>query len=259
MSRNSRKTHRNSRNNHNTNSGADTTKPSRVNKGRREVVEAEDEFDFEATPIKCKPLTGKTPNQRSLMNAIENNDLIFAWGPAGTGKTYIPIAMAADMLKVGEIERIIITRPVVDAGEKLGYLPGDLNEKFSVYIDPHLEIFYERLGKSFTQYLIKRGKIVGKPLAYMRGSTFNDAFVVFDEVQNASPLQVELLLTRIGMGTKTVVCGDLRQKDISGASGLADALAKLQDVPGTSFVEFTMDDCVRSSLVRHIIKAYNQG
>ena len=255
MSRNSRKTHRNSRNNHNTNSGADTTKPSRVNKGRREVVEAEDEFDFEM--LYHPPIRGMNAKQQEYINAINESELIFGTGAAGTGKTWIATAMAADMLRDKHIDRIILTRPMVEAGEKMGALPGEKEDKFAPYVEPFLDVFYERLGKSFTHYLIKRGAIVGYPIAFMRSKTFKNAWIICDEAQNTTPSQQELLLTRIGNGTKTIICGDRKQKDISTQSGLVDAANRLKHLSEVRVIEFGIEDCVRSGLVKKILRCYD--
>jgi phosphate starvation-inducible protein PhoH and related proteins len=223
---------------------------------RSEVVENPDRQLVEVIHL-VKPLVGRTANQREFMRSITENELSFGTGCAGTGKTYLAASIAAELLKDKTYTQIILTRPAVEAGEKLGFLPGLKEEKFAPYIEPFLDVFNERLGKSFTKYLVEHGHIQGKPLAYMRSKTFKDAFVILDEAQNCTPVQMELLLTRIGDNCKVVVCGDTRQKDIPGYSGLSDALSRLQNIAGIGMVEFGVEDCVRSILCKKIVKAYS--
>lgn len=205
-----------------------------------------------------KPLEAQTDNQARYMKAIGTQQLIFGVGPAGTGKTYIAGAMAAMALEDGTADRIIITRPAVEAGEKLGFLPGELEEKFGPYIAAFMGVLNERLGKGKVEYLLKTEKIIASPLAYMRGLTFKNAFIIMDEAQNATPVQMKLFLTRIGNDTTVVVNGDTDQVDIVGPSGLTDAIKKVAFIPSVSVVQFGLDDVVRSSLCSEIVRAYAQ-
>ncbi len=203
------------------------------------------------------PLEPRTKSQKQYMCAIKNHCLTFGIGPAGTGKSYCATAMAAEALAAGRIERIILTRPAVEAGEQLGHLPGDLNEKFSVYIDPFRDILVERLGKGAVDYNLRHGRIVAAPLAFMRGKTFgDDAFVILDEAQNTSIAQMKMFLTRIGEDCKVVVNGDINQSDIRGQNGLADAIYRLQGLASVKIHEFERSDIVRSGLVRQVIDRY---
>lgn len=203
------------------------------------------------------PLKPRTAAQKRYISAIRNNMLTFGIGPAGTGKSYCAGALAADALESGQIERIIITRPAVEAGENLGFLPGDLDEKFAAYIDAFRDILNERLGAGTVNYCLRHGRIVAAPLAYMRGKTFKeDTFVILDEAQNTSPSQMKMFLTRIGDDCKVVVNGDIRQSDIKGANGLADAIERVSGLPGVHVHEFERHDIVRSGLVRDLMDRY---
>ena len=204
----------------------------------------------------AEPLVAKTENQRRYINAIKNFELVFGTGPAGTGKTYIACAIAAEMLESKLIEQIILTRPAQEAGEEFGALPGTLDEKYEPYLAPVRSVFEERLGKSYFEYLLKVGKIKAVPLAFMRGMTFNDSFVILDEAQNTTTKQMKMFLTRLGMNCKTVIDGDAEQVDISAASGLTDSIARIGYIPSVKVIQFEDDDIVRSGLVREIIKAY---
>jgi len=210
------------------------------------------------TPSSARePLQARTRSQKKYMCAIKSNCLTFGIGPAGTGKSYCATAMAAEALANGRIERIILTRPAVEAGEQLGHLPGDLEEKFSVYIDPFRDILNERLGKGAVEYNLRHGRIVAAPLAFMRGKTFGaDTFVILDEAQNTSIAQMKMFLTRIGEDSKVVVNGDVKQSDIRGSNGLADAVERLKGLPAVCIHEFERDDIVRSGLVRALIDRY---
>jgi phosphate starvation-inducible PhoH-like protein len=203
------------------------------------------------------PLSAQTPAQQEYINAIRNNCLTFGIGPAGTGKSYCAGALAAEALESGRIERIILTRPAVEAGENLGFLPGEVEEKYAVYIDAFRDILNERLGSGVVDYCLRHGRIIGAPLAYMRGKTFsNNTFVILDEAQNTTPAQMKMFLTRIGEHAKVVVNGDIRQSDLRGANGLEDAIGKVQGLPGVHVHEFHRADIVRSGLVRSILDRY---
>ena len=173
----------------------------------------------------ASPITPFNETQKRYINAIKNFIITIASGPAGTGKTWLSTAIAAQMLKNGNIDKIITTRPAVEAGENLGFLPGEIEEKYAPYLTPVIHTLHERLGKGFTEYCLKVGKIEPLPLAYARGITFKNAFVLLDEAQNVTPTQMKMFLTRIGENCKIVVDGDLEQKDINGKSGLEDAIS----------------------------------
>ncbi len=203
------------------------------------------------------PLKPRTAAQKRYINAIKNHNLTFGVGPAGTGKSYCAGALAADSLESGAIERIIITRPAVEAGENLGFLPGDLDEKFAAYIDAFRDILNERLGAGTVNYCLRHGRIVAAPLAYMRGKTFKqDTFVILDEAQNTTPNQMKMFLTRIGEDCRVVVNGDIRQSDIQGPNGLQDAIERVEGLPGVHVHEFERYDIVRSGLVRDLMDRY---
>jgi phosphate starvation-inducible PhoH-like protein len=203
-----------------------------------------------------KPLRALTEAQGHYLTSITNNIITFAIGPAGTGKTYISGGYASDQLKEGNVEQIIITRPGVEAGKDWGALPGELEDKFAPFFEPFMDVLNERLGKSQTEYYMKRGVIQAKPLEFMRGKTFKNAIVILDEAQNTTPEQMKLFLTRIGENCKVIIDGDIAQKDIRGKSGLEDAINRLKGIPSIRVVEFEVDDIVRSGIVRDIIEAY---
>jgi phosphate starvation-inducible protein PhoH and related proteins len=203
------------------------------------------------------PLEARTAAQLCYINAIKNHSLTFGIGPAGTGKSYCAGALAAEALESGRIERIILTRPAVEAGEQLGFLPGELEDKYAVYIEAFRDILNERLGRGVVDYCLRHGRIVGAPLAYMRGKTFsNNTFVILDEAQNTTPAQMKMFLTRIGENAKVVINGDIRQSDIRGPNGLEDAIGRLGGLPGVHVHSFERADIVRSGLVRHILDRY---
>jgi phosphate starvation-inducible PhoH-like protein len=206
------------------------------------------------------PLQAQTPAQQCYINAIKSHCLTFGIGPAGTGKSYCAGALAAEALESGRIERIILTRPAVEAGEQLGFLPGEVEDKYAVYIDAFRDILNERLGRGVVDYCLRHGRIVGAPLAYMRGKTFNNnTFVILDEAQNTTPAQMKMFLTRIGENSKVVINGDIRQSDIRGPNGLQDAIEKVRGLPGVHIHSFERADIVRSGLVKHILDRYEPG
>lgn len=208
-------------------------------------------------PRSPQPLRAKTKAQQEYIHAINSHSLTFGIGPAGTGKSYCAGALAAEALESGRIERIILTRPAVEAGEHLGFLPGELDAKFSVYIDAFRDILNERLGAGTVDYCLRHGRIVAAPLAYMRGKTFNSkTFVILDEAQNTTPAQMKMFLTRIGEDCKVVINGDINQSDIRGPNGLADAINRLDGLSTVYVHEFAREDIVRSGLVRDIIDRY---
>ncbi|WP_066367869.1 PhoH family protein [Neobacillus fumarioli] len=210
--------------------------------------------------VKGKTIRVKTLGQRQYVMAIKKDDLVFGIGPAGTGKTYLAVVMAVNALKNGQVNKIILTRPAVEAGESLGFLPGDLKEKVDPYLRPLYDALHDVLGAEHTQRLIERGTIEIAPLAYMRGRTLDDAFVILDEAQNTTHAQMKMFLTRLGFGSKMVITGDQTQIDLpKGAkSGLVEAENILQNVSGISFVYLQQSDVVRHPLVARIIEAYEK-
>ena len=205
--------------------------------------------------VKCKTL-----GQKAYVDAIKQNTCTFAVGPAGTGKTYLAIAMAVVAMKNKEIERIILTRPAVEAGEKLGFLPGDLAQKVDPYLRPLYDALHDMLGLEAYQRLVERGAIEVAPLAYMRGRTLNDAFIILDEAQNTTSEQMKMFLTRMGMGSRMVITGDVTQIDlpIGKKSGLVEALEVLKGVENIGIVKLTHRDVVRHELVQAIVRAYER-
>jgi phosphate starvation-inducible PhoH-like protein len=200
----------------------------------------------------------KNYGQRQYVNAIKHNDVTFGVGPAGTGKTYLAVVMAIASLKRGDVEKIILTRPAVEAGESLGFLPGDLKDKVDPYLRPIYDALYAILGAEHTNRLMERGVIEIAPLAYMRGRTLDGAFVILDEAQNTTNAQMKMFLTRLGFGSKMIVNGDVTQIDLpsNSRSGLVQAMGILKDVNHIEFVQFTADDVVRHPVVAAIINAY---
>ncbi|MDY0961405.1 PhoH family protein [Massilia sp. CFBP9026] len=205
-------------------------------------------------------LRGRTPHQIQYLNAVLNHDISFGIGPAGTGKTYLAVACAVDALERDAVKRIILTRPAVEAGERLGFLPGDLAQKVDPYLRPLYDALYDLLGFDRTQKLFEKQVIEIAPLAYMRGRTLNHAFVILDEAQNTTVEQMKMFLTRIGFGSKAVVTGDVTQVDLhkTQRSGLVDAMHVLKDVRGIEFTQFSSADVVRHPLVARIIDAYDK-
>jgi phosphate starvation-inducible PhoH-like protein len=206
-----------------------------------------------------RPVAPQTPGQREYVRAIQQYDLTFCIGPAGTGKTYLAMAMAVAALRDSRVARIILTRPIVEAGEALGFLPGDIMEKVDPYLRPLQDALHDIMGAERFRRAMERGTIEVIPLAYMRGRTLNDAFIVLDEAQNATPGQVKMALTRLGFGSKMVVTGDPTQVDLPRGQlcGLTHAMQVLEGVQGVARVELTAEDIVRHDLVQRIVAAYD--
>jgi phosphate starvation-inducible protein PhoH and related proteins len=207
-----------------------------------------------------KVIRPKTLNQKLYLDAIRKNTVVFGIGPAGTGKTYLAMALAVAALQAGSVNRLVLTRPAVEAGERLGFLPGDMAAKVDPYLRPLYDALFDMLGPDETQRFIERGTIEIAPLAYMRGRTLNDAFVVLDEAQNTSPEQMKMFLTRLGFNSKMVITGDVTQVDLppGKASGLRKVRDILTDIPGVSFVTLSADDVVRNRIVATIVEAYRR-
>lgn len=207
-----------------------------------------------------KHVRPKTHGQKVYVDAVRDNTMIFGIGPAGTGKTYLAMACAIEALQSGSVRRIILTRPAVEAGERLGFLPGDLTAKVDPYLRPLYDALYEMLGPEETAQFMERGTIEIAPLAYMRGRTLNDAFVVLDEAQNTSPEQMKMFLTRLGFNSKMIVTGDVTQVDLDDGrrSGLRTIQRVLRNINGIAFIELTGDDVVRHRIVAAIVEAYRR-
>jgi len=232
------------------------------------LVEKEKEIDFKRlakekieVSVQGGLVTPKTKGQIEYIEAIKNNDLVFCIGPAGTGKTYLAIAMAVNALKKGLVRRIILTRPAVEAGENLGFLPGDMVEKVLPYLRPLYDALYDMMEPDKVEQYSEQGIIEVAPLAFMRGRTLNEAFVILDEAQNARPDQMKMFLTRMGFDSKVVVIGDVTQSDLPSPdnNGLAEADRVLNKVPDIKFIYLTSEDTVRHELVQKIIEAYAQN
>jgi phosphate starvation-inducible PhoH-like protein len=204
-------------------------------------------------------ITPKSVNQRKYLDAIEQFDIVFGVGPAGTGKTYLAMAQAVNYLVTKKVSRIILARPAVEAGEKLGFLPGDIAEKVNPYLRPLYDALYDMMDTEKATRLVERGVIEVAPIAFMRGRTLNDAFVILDEAQNTTSMQMKMFLTRLGFGSKAVVTGDITQIDLPTGrmSGLVEALKVVKDVEGIAFTYFDERDVVRHKLVQQIVKAYD--
>ncbi|KAB7708732.1 AAA family ATPase [Bacillus aerolatus] len=234
-----------------------------VQMAKRGTIEYLDElYDQEITKnAKGKSIRIKTLGQQEYVTAIRKRDLVFGIGPAGTGKTYLAVVMAVHALKTGQVKRIVLTRPAVEAGESLGFLPGDLKEKVDPYLRPLYDALHDVLGTEHTQRLIERGTIEVAPLAYMRGRTLDDAFVILDEAQNTTKAQMKMFLTRLGFGSKMVITGDRTQIDLpKGAqSGIISAEQILNRVSSVSFIYLEQSDVVRHPLVARIIQAYEEA
>ncbi|MDE5812070.1 MAG: PhoH family protein [Muribaculaceae bacterium] len=210
--------------------------------------------------VNGKPITGRNPNQQRMVEAFAKNDLTFALGPAGTGKTYIAIALAVRALKNREAKKIILSRPAVEAGEKLGFLPGDMKDKIDPYLQPLYDALEDMVPPAKLKEYMESNVIQIAPLAFMRGRTLSDAVIVLDEAQNTTTHQIKMFLTRLGMGAKMIITGDTSQIDLprSVQSGLVQALRILKDVPGIGRIEFGKKDIVRHPLVQRIVEAYDR-
>ena len=220
-----------------------------------EIMQGVIAITYRGRQIKCKTL-----GQQKYIDAIKKNTCVFAVGPAGTGKTYLAIAMAVVALKNKDIERIILTRPAVEAGEKLGFLPGDLQQKVDPYLRPLYDALNDMMGPEGYQRLMERGALEVAPLAYMRGRTLNDAFIILDEAQNTTSEQMKMFLTRMGMGSKMIITGDITQIDLPAGkrSGLVEALEVLRGVPDIGIATLSHKDVVRHELVQAIVRAYEK-
>ena len=218
----------------------------------------EDDKEIICHTLSGRPIKPKTFGQKEYVNAIDNNMIIFGCGPAGTGKTYLAMAKAITAFKKGEVERIILTRPAIEAGEKLGFLPGDLQSKIDPYLRPLYDALYEILGAESFQKNMEKGLIEVAPLAYMRGRTLDNAFIVLDEAQNTTQSQMKMFLTRIGFGSKAIITGDQSQKDLASGtvSGLDTALRVVRNIEGIKVCNLTSKDVVRHPLVQKIVEAY---
>ncbi len=208
-----------------------------------------------------KPIGPKTTGQKEYVEAIRKHDIVFGIGPAGTGKTYLAMACAVEALKKQEVRRIILTRPAIEAGESLGFLPGDLQAKISPYLRPLYDALYDMMEPARIENYIETGIIEVAPLAYMRGRTLNDAFIILDEAQNCTAEQMKMFLTRLGFDSKAVITGDMTQSDLPGAKpiGLLQAQDILKEIEGIKFIYFSGSDVVRHSLVQRIIQAYEKA
>ncbi len=226
------------------------------------IEEFETLFEDEITKnAKGKSIRVKTLGQRNYVTGMKTNDLVFGIGPAGTGKTYLAVVMAVKALKNGEVKRIILTRPAVEAGESLGFLPGDLKEKVDPYLRPLYDALHDVLGTEHTGRLIERGTIEIAPLAYMRGRTLDDAYAILDEAQNTTPEQMKMFITRLGFGSKMVITGDITQVDLPKGvtSGLKAAEKKLSNIEGISVSHLEQSDVVRHPIVQKVIDAYEEA
>jgi phosphate starvation-inducible PhoH-like protein len=232
----------------------------RLSESGIDALDANNADSAQEVTIKVKRGTvrGRGANQARYLHAIARHDINFGVGPAGTGKTYLAVAMAVDALNDSRVQRLVLVRPAVEAGEKLGFLPGDLSQKVDPYLRPLYDALYEMLGIDRVTKLVERNVIEIAPLAYMRGRTLNDSFVILDEAQNTTVEQMKMFLTRIGFGSVAVVTGDVTQTDLPKhvKSGLRDAIDVLRDVDGISFTFFTAKDVVRHPLVQRIVRAY---
>lgn len=221
------------------------------------------DYFLKGTPARAsgkRQVTPKSVNQRNYLDAIDQHDIVFGIGPAGTGKTYLAMAQAVAFLLAKKVTRIILARPAVEAGEKLGFLPGDLQEKVNPYLRPLYDALYDMLDAERVERLLERGTIEIAPIAFMRGRTLNDSFVILDEAQNTTSEQMKMFLTRLGFGSKAVVTGDITQIDLPAGhtSGLIEAMKVVSHIEGIAFVYFDERDVVRHKLVQQIVKAYER-
>ncbi|MDO5570715.1 MAG: PhoH family protein [Bacteroidales bacterium] len=210
--------------------------------------------------VNGKPISARTPNQQKLVNLFFENDLLFALGPAGSGKTYVAIALAVKALKSRQVKKIILSRPAVEAGEKLGFLPGEMKDKLDPYLQPLYDALQDMIPAAKLKELMETNVIQIAPLAYMRGRTLNDAVIILDEAQNTTTHQIKMFLTRLGLSSKMIITGDMTQIDLpaSVTSGLVQATKILKNVDGIGSVEFTKKDIVRHKLVQRIVEAYDK-
>lgn len=222
------------------------------------ILELDD--DMICRTIQGKPIKPKTVGQKQYVDAIRKNMIVFGVGPAGTGKTYLGMAMAIQAFKENQVSRIILTRPAIEAGEKLGFLPGDLQSKVDPYLRPLYDALYQIMGPESFQHNMEKGLIEVAPLAYMRGRTLDNSYIILDEAQNTTPAQMKMFLTRIGFGSKVIVTGDLTQKDlpVGTQSGLDSALKILKNIEDIGIIHFTNADVVRHPLVQRIVEAYEK-
>ena len=230
-----------------------------LEKDSNEAAIVEIDKDLICHTINGKPIKPKTLGQKKYVDEIRNNMIVFGIGPAGTGKTYLAMAMAITAFKNNEVNRIILTRPAIEAGEKLGFLPGDLQSKVDPYLRPLYDALYEIMGPESFMKNMEKGLIEVAPLAYMRGRTLDNSYIILDEAQNTTPSQMKMFLTRIGYGSKVIITGDLTQKDLAAGSksGLDTAIKVLNKIEGISFCKLTSNDVVRHPLVQKIVKAYD--
>ena len=231
-----------------------------VREGKSDLLDQLSGSDVIAITHRGRPIRSKTLGQRAYVEAVRKHELTLAVGPAGTGKTYLAMAMAVVALKAKEVERIVLTRPAVEAGEKLGFLPGDMTQKVDPYLRPLYDALHELMGADSYQRLAERGTVEVAPLAFMRGRTLSDAFIILDEAQNATSEQMKMFLTRLGANSRYIVTGDVSQTDLpkDKKSGLVEAVNVLRNVEGVAIVELTARDVVRHELVQRIVQAYEK-
>ena len=231
-----------------------------VREGKSDLLDQLSGSDVIAITHRGRPIRSKTLGQRAYVEAVRRHELTLAVGPAGTGKTYLAMAMAVVALKAKEVERIVLTRPAVEAGEKLGFLPGDMTQKVDPYLRPLYDALHELMGVDSYQRLAERGTVEVAPLAFMRGRTLSDAFIILDEAQNATSEQMKMFLTRLGANSRCIVTGDVSPTDLpkDKKSGLVEAVNVLRNVEGVAIVELTARDVVRHELVQRIVQAYEK-